>query len=541
MLKPGDTFERYTVDALLGQGGMGHVYRAHDTRLERRVALKVISEGSTSPESNARLLREAKAAAALDHPNAVAIFDVGDAEGTPYIVMELVSGETMRSSIGAPGTPMDTQIARLTDVARVLAAAHKRGLVHRDIKPENVMVRDDGLVKVLDFGIARRAGGAVDPAGPTQAPALPTLTVKGDRLGTPLYMSPEQIKGDALDGRADQFAWGVLAFELLTGSLPWRGGDDALAVVASILTDDPSARALDDAGVPTRVKKVILRALEKRAADRFATMDELVLALEGKEASEAAAPSVSAPVKEPARAASAASGSSAAKVSTTTAAQRYSTQEVKAILERAVEKQEQERKQGGRLGFDDLVAAAAEVGVDAAALREASRELRVKVDEQGLLDGDAEARAIWLRRKRRGFFRHFGVYLIVSAAFAILGLATGGFPDTLMPSLFWGIGVAIHALTTFTAGEDDWVDHREKKRRIEEKRRRREEKVSRVIEEGASLLLSTGRTLQKRIADAPGSPARVRIAKDSGRLEAEAAAEAEAEAERSAEQSRKRR
>ncbi|MEO7330348.1 MAG: serine/threonine-protein kinase, partial [Minicystis sp.] len=281
MLNPGETFERYTVDALLGHGGMGHVYRAHDTKLERRVALKIISEGNSSAESNARLIREAKAAAALDHPNAVAIFDVGDAEGTPYIVMELVSGQTLRGAVGQPGTPVEMRIGWLGDVAKVLAAAHKKGLIHRDIKPENVMVRDDGLVKVLDFGIARRAGGTVDPSGPTQTPALATLTIKGDRLGTPLYMAPEQIKGDTLDGRADQFAWGVLAFELLSGSLPWRGGDDALAVVASILTDEPRAALLDEANVPARVKRVVLRALEKRVADRFATMEELVQALEG--------------------------------------------------------------------------------------------------------------------------------------------------------------------------------------------------------------------------------------------------------------------
>src|SRR5580698_2817537 len=138
MLKPGDTFERYTIEALLGQGGMGCVYRAHDTRLGRRVALKVISDGqrdgSGEVASDARLLREARAAAALDHPNVVSIFDVGEHEGTPYIVMELVDGRTLRTAVGDASVPVATRVAQLADVARALAVAHERGLVHRDVK-----------------------------------------------------------------------------------------------------------------------------------------------------------------------------------------------------------------------------------------------------------------------------------------------------------------------------------------------------------------------------------------------------------------------
>src|SRR6185437_240582 len=196
-------------------------------------------------EADARLVREARAAAALDHPNAVSIFDVGEHDGAPYIVMELVEGQTLRSGVGDASTPIATRVTRLADVARALAAAHRRGLVHRDVKPENVMVRTDGVVKVLDFGIARRAGnGGADPHADTQTPALPTLTVDGVKLGTPVYMSPEQIKGDVLDGRTDQFAWGVVAYELLAGRLPWRGSSDAMAVMASVLTDRPDPAPL---------------------------------------------------------------------------------------------------------------------------------------------------------------------------------------------------------------------------------------------------------------------------------------------------------
>jgi eukaryotic-like serine/threonine-protein kinase len=169
MLKPGDTFERYTIDAAIGHGGMGVVYRAHDSRLDRRVALKVLGGGVDrgQGDGDARLLREARAAAALDHPNAVSIFDVGEHEGATYIVMELVSGRTLREVVGDASVPVATRVTWLADVARALAAAHRRGLVHRDIKPENVMVRDDGVVKVLDFGIARRIAGQVDPSAPT--------------------------------------------------------------------------------------------------------------------------------------------------------------------------------------------------------------------------------------------------------------------------------------------------------------------------------------------------------------------------------------
>ena len=145
MRKPGDTFERYTIDAVLGQGGMGTVYRAHDTRLDRRVALKVISDGAGADASSARLLREARAAAALDHPNAVSIFDVGELDGAPYIVMEMVQGRTLREALGG-SVPIRIRVGWLADAGRALAAAHKKGLVHRDIKPENVMVRDDGVV-----------------------------------------------------------------------------------------------------------------------------------------------------------------------------------------------------------------------------------------------------------------------------------------------------------------------------------------------------------------------------------------------------------
>ncbi|WP_437593771.1 protein kinase domain-containing protein [Sorangium sp. So ce1000] len=480
MLKPGDSFERYTIEAAIGQGGMGRVYRAHDARLGRRVAVKVIAGGAVDHDAGERLLREARAAAALDHPNAVSIFDVGELDGTPFIVMELVPGRTLRSAIGGADAPASTRVAWLADVARALAAAHRRGLVHRDIKPENVMVRDDGVIKVLDFGIARRAAGDADPNASTEAPALPTLTALGVKLGTPVYMAPEQIRGAELDGRADQFAWGVLAFELLTGRLPWRGAGDVLAVVASILTDEADRALLDAASVPPAVSAVVLRALSKRPDDRFASMDDLLRALEAAGRGEAPAPVASAPPAQ----APAAKGSEAPRGGET-AAQRFSTEEVRDVLAQAIERQasadrgEPRAPRGdARLGFDDLLAAAEEVGVAPEALREASRALRAR--ERGDVERTSRAatvaeRAAWLRRQRRDFYRHLGVYLIVNAALLTIGFLLGvAFWASMVP-LLWAIGLGIHALVAFTAHEDDWAEEAERMRWWHEHHRRKHE------------------------------------------------------------------
>ena len=424
MLRRGDKFERYTIEELLGHGGMGHVYRAEDPRLGRRVALKVISEGVSTPDVKARLVREARAAAALDHPNAVAVFDVGDDEDTPYIVMELVDGRTLRSAIGE-ASALEERLSWLADVGRALSAAHQKGLVHRDVKPENVMIRKDGVVKVLDFGIARRESTPVDPGAPTQA-SLPTLTVEGVKLGTPLYMAPEQIRGDLVDGRADQFAWGVVAYELLTGRLPWRGSD-ALAAMASVLTDPVERKALDAASVPRAVQDVLLRAMSKRPEARFESMNEAVSALEA--AARGQAPSV-------------------------TQAQLFSTSEVQEVLSLALERQAQGSP---KLGFDDLIAVAEEVGIDTASLRAATREVRQT-------SIDTAKRDAWVRRQRRDLARHAGVYAIVNAAILVLGLVLLSFTPWwiwFIPLLGWGVGLAIHALVALTANEDDRRDHEE--------------------------------------------------------------------------------
>jgi serine/threonine-protein kinase len=284
-LSAGDHFDRYVIEDLLGEGGMARVYRAYDPRLHRGVALKVLrlnssSAPETGPNATDLLLREARASAALDHPNAVSVFDVGEANGELFIAMELVSGKSLRAYVGSPGVRWETKLRWMVDAARALGAAHSRGLVHRDVKPENIMVRDDGVVKVLDFGIAKRT--VVDLAGVAGTSDAPlTQSVGGGLVGTPWYLSPEQLRGEAVDGRADQFSWAVTTYELLTGTLPWPKGALGLALVLAILNDTPRAPSGLVPELPSIVEAALLKALAKAPAQRFEAMEFVVSALEG--------------------------------------------------------------------------------------------------------------------------------------------------------------------------------------------------------------------------------------------------------------------
>ena len=291
-LPRGTRIDRYEILELLGTGGMGEVYRAHDPKLERKVALKVLRrDRDLGTEGNTRLLREARAVAALSHPNILAVYDVGEVEAPEplaYVAMELVVGKSFRALIGDASVDITTRIAWLSDVARALAAAHAAGITHRDVKPENVMLRFDGVVKVLDFGVARRTSAVGDiwssadgHSLPTQngGVAMPDLTSRGALVGTPFYMAPEQLRGDAVDARTDQFAWGVLAYEFLTGTPPWTRGAETLAFASEILTKDPPRPVDIDARIPKRTAAAIMRALAKRPEDRFPSMDALLESL----------------------------------------------------------------------------------------------------------------------------------------------------------------------------------------------------------------------------------------------------------------------
>jgi serine/threonine-protein kinase len=278
MLNRGDKLAHYTIESMLGSGGMGAVYLAVDSRLHRRVALKVILDTDKPEEveeSAARLLREARAAASLTHPNIVGVFDVGESEGRVYLAMEYVVGKTLRELMRDESIAWQRRLRWLVEVARALGAAHREGLVHRDIKPENVMVRDDGLVKVLDFGIARRTAAPVDPTGKTEQAQIGTLTGKGLVVGTPMYMAPEQLKGGDPDTRTDQFSWGVMSYEVLTGERPWPEKSDLLAAVATILTEDPTSIRKHAPELPPAVEATVARTLARNADDRFESMDEI--------------------------------------------------------------------------------------------------------------------------------------------------------------------------------------------------------------------------------------------------------------------------
>ena len=268
--EPGSQLDRYTIEAVIGEGGMGRVCRAYDTRLQRRVAIKVLhlADGADATDNVASALREARAAAAIAHPNATAVYDADTLDGVPFIVMEFVPGTSLRQIIAGSPVPMILRLRWLVDIAGALTAAHQVGVVHRDIKPENVMVRDDGLVKVLDFGIARRARLT---AGSDSHPSeqLSTPDGAGRLVGTPAYMPPEQIRGEPTDGRADQFAWGVLAYELLTGRLPWKSAREFLGYIAAVLTERPEPPRTHSPDIPPQVEAAILRALAKNPANRF--------------------------------------------------------------------------------------------------------------------------------------------------------------------------------------------------------------------------------------------------------------------------------
>jgi serine/threonine-protein kinase len=287
-LEPGAQFDRFTIEALLGEGGMGQVYRAFDARLRRRVALKILrprAEGGDpkrpAPDRVSLILREARAAASLDHPNAVAIFELGEHEGVPFMAMELISGVALRTLVGRRDVPVEQRLLWLGDVARALEAAHQAGIVHLDIKPENVMVRSDGVVKVLDFGIARRTAAAPDPADAVswETARVTLLTEAGALVGTLPYMAPEQIRRLELDGRTDQFAWGVVAYELLAGKMPWPMDGSAFDLLSAILAEPPPSLRPGDPEVPAVVEGIVMRALSKAPADRFASMGELAEAL----------------------------------------------------------------------------------------------------------------------------------------------------------------------------------------------------------------------------------------------------------------------
>jgi serine/threonine protein kinase len=256
----GTTLGHYGIVEKIGSGGMGVVYRAHDERLDRDVAIKVLPEEvAADPDRVHRFEREAKAVAQLDHPNILAIHDLGTDHGVSYAVMELLKGVSLREVISRIGLTTDKAVEYARAIADGLAAAHDEGIIHRDLKPENVFLTKDGRIKILDFGLAKLK---LPEAGLTTETPTETLdTAPGGLLGTIPYMAPEQVQGQPADHRSDIFALGVVLYEMLTGHRPF-GGSTSVETAAAILKEDPEPISVAAPGVPPTLAGVVAKCLE---------------------------------------------------------------------------------------------------------------------------------------------------------------------------------------------------------------------------------------------------------------------------------------
>jgi eukaryotic-like serine/threonine-protein kinase len=275
----GQTISHYRIVEKLGGGGMGVVYKAEDTRLHRLVALKFLPSGvARDPQALARFQREAEAASALNHPNICTIYDIGEQDGQAFIAMELVSGKTLDRLIPRHGLRVNEALKHSVQIADALAAAHKAGIVHRDLKPGNVMTTERGLVKVLDFGLAK----LIESAPPGEDEATRTLkptTEEGTIVGTVSYMSPEQAEGKKVDARSDIFSFGAVLYEMVTGRRAFQG-DSRLSTLTAILREEPKPVGQVVEGLPRELERIIARCLRKDPERRFQTTPDLRVALE---------------------------------------------------------------------------------------------------------------------------------------------------------------------------------------------------------------------------------------------------------------------
>src|SRR5437899_419146 len=275
----GRTIGHYRIEQRIGAGGMGEVYLASDMNVDRSAALKVLPAHLTDDAQRLRRFeREARAIAGLNHPNIMTIYEVGSADSTRYIASELIQGETLHQRLARGRIELNQAIEIAIQVASALAAAHSAGVVHRDIKPQNIMLRPDGYVKVLDFGIAKLAEQEV-PAPITEARALRFVeTNVGSILGTVSYMSPEQARGAGVDKSTDVWSLGVVAYEMIAGHAPFTA-DTPAKTVSAILEEQspPLARSLEH--VPTELQQIVTKALRKNAQERFQSANEMLAAL----------------------------------------------------------------------------------------------------------------------------------------------------------------------------------------------------------------------------------------------------------------------
>ena len=287
-LQPGQMLSHYRLVEKIGEGGMGVVWKARDEKLRRDVALKVLpAELVEDPERRRRLLREARSAAAINHPNIGTVHEVDEAEGTVFIAMELVEGKTLRSLLGGEPLAIPEALRIATEMAEGLVAAHQAKVIHRDLKPENVLIRADGHLKILDFGLAK----LLEPqpglegeegSGAGTGTALDTisreLTRAGKVYGTVSYMSPEQVRGRSVDTRSDLFSFGIVLYEVVTGKPPFSG-ESPMDTLSAILRARPELVVTSKPETPAELQRILDKCLEKEPRDRYQDTRDLVVDL----------------------------------------------------------------------------------------------------------------------------------------------------------------------------------------------------------------------------------------------------------------------
>ena len=283
-LRPGSLLGAFEILELVGTGGMGEVYRARDMRLDRLVAIKVLSpEVAANPRSRERLTREARVVSKLTHPHICTLYDLGRARvadrEVPFLVMELLEGETLVTRLARGALSLDQTIKAAIEIAAALAAAHAQGIVHRDLKPANIMLTASG-VKLLDFGLAHQRGPvAADGRAATDA-GLKAITAEGLVIGTLPYMAPEQLRGGPIDSRTDLFAFGAVVYEMLTGARPFAANSEA-ELIAAILDRDPTPLAARQPLTPPALDRLVTRCLAKDPANRWQHAQDVAFAAEG--------------------------------------------------------------------------------------------------------------------------------------------------------------------------------------------------------------------------------------------------------------------
>ncbi len=281
-LEANTNLSHYRIVSKIGEGGMGEVYLAQDTRLDRKVALKILpAEVAAHPDRMKRFVQEAKTASALNHPNIITIYEIDETVSGHFIATEFIDGETLREHMRNTPLKLGEVLDLATQIASALSAAHAAGIVHRDIKPENVMLRRDGIVKVLDFGLAKLTE-RVPPESVDADAATKALvqTEPGVVMGTAVYMSPEQARGLTVDARTDIFSLGIVLFEMVAGRLPFEGANQNEILVSILSEKEPQPLARYSRETPAELERIVSKALRKEREQRYQTTKDLLLDLQ---------------------------------------------------------------------------------------------------------------------------------------------------------------------------------------------------------------------------------------------------------------------